>query len=71
MNREDIEIQDPTQTALANFEMLENRCEVLTASLINGEALDIRVITTQVREGGNAGHKRRVDREEGDMRALK
>ena len=37
-----IEIPDPTQTAPTKFEMLDKCCEVLTQSLLNREALDLR-----------------------------
>ena len=42
MNQADIGIPDPTQTAPTKFEMLDKCCEVLTQSLLNREALDLR-----------------------------
>ena len=71
MKRAGIGIPDPTQTILANFETSENCCEVLTASLLNGEALDLREHATQVREGRKAGRGRRVDMEERELWYLK
>ena len=50
--------------------MLEHFCEVLTASLLSREALDLREHTTQSKEGCVARRERRVDREEGGLRAL-
>ena len=57
VKRAGIGIPDPTQTAPANFETPEHCCEVLTASLLNGEALDLRAHATQVKEGRDAGRR--------------
>ena len=66
-----IGIPDPTQTATDKFETLEHCCEVLTDSIIKGKATYLRAHDTQTREGREAGRDRRVDREEGELRALK
>ena len=70
MKRAGIGIPYPTQTSPTNFYMLDQCCEVLTASLLNGEALDIRTYNTQVREGNEAGQERRLDRDEGGVKSL-
>ena len=51
MKQARIGIPDLTQTAPVNFEMSEHCCEVLTVSLLNREALDLREHTTQTKEG--------------------
>ena len=71
MNQAVIGIPYPTQTAPDRFETLKHCCEVLTASLINGYALGLKAHVTQVREGSEIGRDSRVDREEGNLRALK
>ena len=45
----DIRIIDHTQNSTANFDMLDLYYGVLSAYLINKEAIDIRSHTTQVR----------------------
>ena len=72
MNRSGIGIPDPIKTSPTNFETLEHCCEVLTASLIDGEALDLRAHSTKMKEGRESGRElgleRRVDRKERDLR---
>ena len=63
-------IPDPTQTATVNFNTSKQLCEVLTASLINREALEIRAHATQVTEGRAAGQKRKMNREERELEGL-
>ena len=41
VNQAVIRIPDPTQTAPANFEVLDHCCEILSVSLLSIEALDI------------------------------
>ena len=48
--RAGIGIPEPTQTATANFEMSEHCCEVLNASLLNGDALDIKEHSNHIRD---------------------
>ena len=62
MKRAGIWISGPTQTASANFEMSESSCEVLTASLLNREVLDLMAHATQVNEVIEEWRKRVVDR---------
>ena len=64
MNQARIGIPDPIQTTPDTFETSKHCCEVLTASLNNIKALDLREHATQLREGSDAGQERRVDREE-------
>ena len=45
-----IGITYPTHTATANFEMSEHCCEVLNASLLNGDALDIKEHSNHIRD---------------------
>ena len=49
LNWSAIGIPDPTQTAPANFDTLENCCVVLNDYLINKEALYLRAHITQLR----------------------
>ena len=44
-----IGITDPTANSLANFDILKHCFEVLVASLLNVEALDLRSRVDQVR----------------------
>ena len=55
VKRVGIGISEFTQTAPDNFETSYNCYEVLTDSLLNGEALYIRAHTNQVREGHEVG----------------
>ena len=71
MKRARIGILYPSHTAPANFEMLEHFCEVITASLINGEALNIRAHAPQVDYGREVGQEMGMGRKEGETRALK
>ena len=66
-----IGIPDPNQTVPTNFETLEHCYEILTPSTTNGEALNLRAHTSQVRKGRDVGMDSRVNRDEGDLRALK
>ena len=52
-----IDIQDPTYTVPDNFETLEHCCEIINTPLLNGEALDIRENSTQVRKVNKAGRR--------------
>ena len=51
--------------------MLDQCCEVLTASIINKEALYLRADTTQLRWWSEAVKEKRVDRQEGGLGELK
>ena len=62
MKREDIGITNPIQISPINFETSEHFCEVLTESMLNREALDLRTQATKVKEGREVGRERRVDR---------
>ena len=71
MKRAEIGIPYPTHTAPVNFETSDNCCGVLTYSLLNREALDIRSHSNQLRYVIEAGWEKRMDRNEGGTRALK
>ena len=57
VKRADIGIPDPTRIAPVNFEMTEQYYEILTYSLLNGEVLDLRSHSTQVREERETGRE--------------
>ena len=61
MKQEGISIPYPTQTITENFKMSDHCREVLTFSMINREALDVRSYSTQVREGCETGMVRSLD----------
>ena len=71
MKRVGIGIPDPTQTSSATFDTSEHFCDVFTASLINGEALNIRAHAPQVDYGREVGQEMGMGRKEGETRALK
>ena len=50
-----------TYTTPNNFETSNHRYEVLVASLLNGEVLNLRSHTTLVKEGSEAVQDRRLD----------
>ena len=65
MKRVVIGIPYSTQTTSTNFETSGHCCEVLTASTLNVEALDLRSHANQVKEVQETGQERRLYREEG------
>ena len=71
MKKASVGITDPNQTALSNFELSYHYCEILTASILNREALNLRKNANEVRERREAGQEMRVDRKKGHLGSLK